>query len=206
MNLYALLIGINDYPTKPLRQCVNDVEKIEAYLLGLESHYDAVDVVSLKNANATKDNVIEQIRTHLGKATDDDVALLYYSGHGAQEETAGLFPEEQDGLIECMVCYSADILSTDQMLADQEIRYLFHQLPANPHLVTAIDACHSGDIVRAFHPEQLDSDDAIKRITGMFPARDYSDFVFAGDAAIGQDAGDGLKVFIPSGCRLSQEL
>jgi hypothetical protein len=35
-------------------------------------------------------------------AGDKDVALL--CGHGAQENLG--FPEEQDGLLECMVCYA----------------------------------------------------------------------------------------------------
>jgi len=37
MTIYALLIGINDYPTSPLGGCVGDVEKMEAYLDGLKN-------------------------------------------------------------------------------------------------------------------------------------------------------------------------
>lgn len=197
MKIYALLVGINDYPLRPLRQCVGDVGKMEEYLRTLATQDRPVEILTLTNAAATRDAVISGIRDHLSKASDEDVALLYYSGHGAQEQSAGLFPEEQDGLLECLVCYSRDSLDTGQMIADQELRYLFHKLPGNPHLVTVIDACHSGDIVRAFHPGNGMANEEMKRISGTFEARKYADFVFSQDPAVKRPRGRGFEVYIP---------
>ncbi len=196
MKIYALLVGINDYPFKPLSQCVNDVGKMNEYLESLEPEFGKPEIISLLNTEATKEKVVETIRSLFGKATKDDVALLYYSGHGAQEQTAGLFPEEHDGLLDCLVCYSSEPTSTDQFLANKEIRYVFHQLPNNPHLVTVIDSCHSGDIVRAFDSEG-DDGGMIRRISGTFPAREYHNFLFAGDETIKQKTGQGERIFIP---------
>ena len=197
MKLYALLIGINDYPEKPLRQCVADVEKMESYLNGLRSDFDEVEILSLTDSDATRDQVISSISTHLGKAGDSDVAFLYYSGHGAQEETAGLFAEEHDGLLESMVCFNGKKeLESGQLLADKELRYLLYKLPNNPHLVTIFDACHSGDIVRSLQPEAQD-DDMIKRISGSFEPRAFENFVFAKDDSVIREIEGEKKVYIP---------
>ncbi len=200
MKLYSLLIGIDTYPTRPLKQCVSDVEKVKKYLCTLEGKFDDVKdtIITLTNVEATRENVIGTIRSHFQKATDTDVVLLYYSGHGALEQTAGVFPEEQDGALECLVCHDTTSLGTDQMIADKELRYILHQLPTNPHIVTIIDACHSGDIVRAFHGDMQDeSEDAIRRITGTFPPRKYEQFIFAGDASVEKMIDGKREVFIP---------
>ncbi|MDX1477932.1 MAG: caspase family protein [Saprospiraceae bacterium] len=181
MNLYALLVGINDYPGgNALHQCVNDVGKMKTYLTGIADHFEDICIKTLTDAEATRPRVIEQFQTLFGQASNDDVALFYFSGHGAQEETAGRFPEEHDGALETLVCYAEGMLGTGQMLANKELRYLLHQLPNDPHLVTVIDACHSGDVVRAFQPEEVDSD-SIRRITGVFEAREYDQFIFHDD-------------------------
>ena len=197
MKLYALLIGINDYPENPLEQCVGDVEKMEEYLEKISSKFEELNIKALKNDEATKKEIVSQIKAHLGKAKNDDVALLYYSGHGAQEQTGGLFSDEQDGLLECMVCYGEGALGNAQMLANKELRYLFHKLPADPHLVTIFDACHSGDIVRSFHPGNGKDEGMIKRIAGTFDPRAYKDFVFAGDKSVETETDGDVKIFIP---------
>ncbi|MDQ3016275.1 MAG: caspase family protein [Bacteroidota bacterium] len=197
MNTYALLIGINDYPGKPLTQCVGDVEKIEAYLQQINSPERKVIIKKLLDKDASRENIIDHIRTFISLGKDDDVALIYYSGHGAQEESAGHFEDEQDGLLESMVCYSEAEITTAQLLADKELRYLLYSLPSNPHLVTVFDACHSGDIVRAFSDEDQNNG-MVRRIAGAFPARRYEDFVFAGDKAIEKETAEGkLRVVIP---------
>lgn len=198
MKLYALLIGITDYAHRPLNQCVGDVHKMNAYLSGLGQQFDQIHNRTLLNADATRENVVQSIGDHLGQATDRDVALLYFSGHGAREQTGGRFPEEHDGLLDCLVCYDPADISTAQFLANKELRYCFHRLPHNPHLVTIVDACHSGDIVRMFEdPDTGPSQDMGKRIAGTFPARDYSAFLFAGDPVVERQTPGGTEVFIP---------
>lgn len=197
MNLYALLIGINDYPTRPLQQCVKDTGKIETYLNSIKSQFGNTYIKKILNKDATRKNIIDSINTFFTSATDEDVALIYYSGHGAQEESAGYFPDEQDGLLECMVCYSTGAITSAQFLADKELRYLLYKLNTNPHLITIFDACHSGDIVRAFHQEE-DFESRPKRVAGAFEARPYASFVFAGDSEVEKIQPDGSrKIFIP---------
>lgn len=199
MELKALLIGINAYPTNPLTQCIADVTKMSHYLEGLKGPFTGVSIKTLKDSKATRANILKEIKTHLGSAGDTDVALLYYSGHGAQEECPGLFPDVHDGLLECLVCYDPhDALDSGQLLTSKEIRYALSQLPHNPHLVTIIDACHSGDIVRAFHADDTKGNKRIKRIAGTFPARPFKDFLFAADKTLVTNDQGPKQLFIPA--------
>ena len=199
MNLKALLIGINAYPSNPLRQCVSDMVKMSNYLDSLNGQFSEVSIKTMQDNEATKDNIILAVQNHLSQAGDDDVALLYYSGHGAQEQCPGLFADVHDGLLECIVCYDEkDSLSSQQLLASKEIRYLLSGLPYNPHLVTIFDACHSGDIVRSLHAAETDTTKQIKRISGAFPARPYSEFIFAEDETVVTFVDDKKQVFIPA--------
>jgi len=84
--LYALLVGINDYPhVRPLKGCVNDALSVKAYL-DRQTHWEK-DIQILLGKEQTDENtptkarLVEAIRSHLGKAKDGDVALLFFAGH-----------------------------------------------------------------------------------------------------------------------------
>ena len=180
MQIYALLVGINAYPDFPLSQCVDDAEKMENYLRGAADEADTeLHIKKLTDTGATKENVASAIHVFLGQPKDDDVALFYFSGHGAYEDAMGRFPDEPDGLLECLVCFHNYDEESGYLLADKELRHLLGQLPAHPHLVTVFDCCHSGDMVRA--APDGESRERIKRLAGHFPARPYEAFLFAGE-------------------------
>lgn len=151
--LYAALVGIDDYerPVPPLRGCANDIDAI-AILLEAFSKTAGFDYAPkvLKNADATRANVINSFRTHLSQAGDDDVALFYYSGHGSQERAPPEFWHlEPDHLNETLVCYdSRQDGSWD--LADKELAVLISGVASRkPHIVCVLDCCHSGSGTRA---------------------------------------------------------
>ena len=88
--LYALLVGINDYPepTRKLGGCLNDLGNAHDYL---KTAFPEAAIVVLKDSEATRANVIGQFRTHLGQAGSDDVAMFQYCGHGAPTSAAPEF-------------------------------------------------------------------------------------------------------------------
>jgi len=61
--LYALLIGINNYPggVPGLQGCINDVENAKDYLETHFSHYD-LRIETLMNSRAVRSNIIELFR------------------------------------------------------------------------------------------------------------------------------------------------
>ncbi|MCK8520046.1 caspase family protein [Aquimarina sp. D1M17] len=194
MKLFAVLIGINAYELSPLQQCVNDVTKFENYLLSLGNHFDKIELTKLIDENATKENIITTIQNTFQQATNNDVTLLYYSGHGAVEHAKNRFSDAHSNTIECMVCY--DKKSSDFLLADKELRYIFSKLKHDPHLITVFDCCHSGDIVRNISTETNNHARA-KRITEVFPARDYEKFIFSKEIEEEKIVSSKLAAIIP---------
>ena len=184
--LFAVLVGVNAYPENPLSQCVNDVSKMETYLNQLGDSFDEINITSLVDHEAIKPNVINALNENLSLAGDNDTALFYYSGHGAQEKTDGRFPSEHDGLLECLVCMYKDSDKDDFLLADKELRYIFSQFPNNPHLVSVFDCCHSGDMMRNMLEEEQESGTK-RRLVKQFPPRPFERFDFIKDEQLSDD-------------------
>ncbi len=148
--LYALLIGINDYPEDvgKLYGCCNDVNHMQDYL---QDHFKSTLLIeSLKNNDATRNNIIKLSREHLGKAGENDAVLFYYSGHGSREMSAPGFKEfYPDSLDETLVCYDSR-LQNGFDLADKELAALLAEIAQkNPHIAVILDCCHSGSGTRA---------------------------------------------------------
>ncbi len=151
--VYALLVGINDYTPEvgKLAGCLNDVDHFHDYLTGSFDKSDlAIEV--LKDADATRSNIINQFRNHLGKAKADDVAIFQYCGHGARWTAAGEFKQfYPDGIDEGLVCYDSRRKDGTYPfdLADKELAVLLAGVAANkPHLAVLLDCCHSGSGTR----------------------------------------------------------
>jgi hypothetical protein len=149
--VYALLVGINDYDhaVGKLRGCLNDVDQYSDWLREhVAPQRLCLDV--LKDGDATRRQLIETIRSHLGRAGAGDVALFQYSGHGARWKSAAafrrLYPGGRD---EGLVCF--DSRSPGGFgLADKELAVLLHELAAKgPHLAVLLDCCHAGSGTRA---------------------------------------------------------
>lgn len=148
--VHALLVGINAYqaPVRPLRGCLNDLDHFHDWLKGhVGGKRLAVEV--LKDADATRANVIRQFRQHLGRAQPGDVVLFHYCGHGAQVNSAPEFLEfDPSGLDECLVLH--DSAPNGYPLADKELAVLIAELAQRDvHVTVIFDACHSGSSTRS---------------------------------------------------------
>lgn len=143
--LFAVLVGIDDYPAPVPRLlgCVNDVTAFADVLRGRVG--DALDLEVLTDAQATREAVTSLIRSQLGRAGADDVALLYYSGHGSQQRAPEEFwAGEPDRRNETIVLHDSRQPGKWD-LADKELAVLLG-VPAGrgAHVVTVLDCCHSG--------------------------------------------------------------
>ncbi len=109
-NIYALLVGIDEYLSVPsLQGCVNDITAIKEYLEGrVDTDGYQLHVHTLLNKDATRQAVIDGFRQHLCQAGSEDVAFFYYAGHGSQAEAPEEFwTIEPDRLNETLVCYDS---------------------------------------------------------------------------------------------------
>ncbi len=188
-NLYALLVGIDDYAGHPLSGCVNDINAVEEYLNDkLDKKKYQSKIEKLLNKDATRQTIIDKFESHLCQARQNDVVLFYYCGHGSREEAAEEFYEwEPDKMFETIVCYDSRQTLGDgtevRDLADKEMRYLISKVAKNqPHILVVYDCCHSGSGTRG-EPEEGSRSFPID----VRPSRKYEDFLFAKDKEIKQN-------------------
>ncbi len=165
--LFALLIGINDYlhnNVPDLRGCVKDIDNIDEFLdlpFMAAKFPSGIHKKRLTDSDATKVNIIKGFKEFLHQATPGDTALIYFSGHGVRERTnIDVFKaDEFDGNISSLVCHDSNPQQHQipelACLADKELRYLIHELAMDEqrkrkvNVVMIADCCHSGENTRA---------------------------------------------------------
>ena len=163
MSTYALLVGVNDYLNpriNPLQGCENDIDLV-ADTLKQRFGVPSDNIIKLKSgtkgSEASRQNIIDCFHEHLiDKAQQGDVAIFYFSGHGAQAKTHPDYLDiEQDGFDETLVCYDsrqADIPD----LRDKDLRFLIAELARRCcHISVFLDCCHSGGGTRVIGHEKV---------------------------------------------------
>jgi N-acetyl-anhydromuramyl-L-alanine amidase AmpD len=207
--LFGLLIGINNYDrVRKLRGCVHDVEVVNKYLTSQVNIKN--NIVKLLDENASRKAIVGAFEQVLSKAGKNDTVLIYYSGHGTQEEADALWGET-DGKLECMVCYDGGTTKASEfLLTDKELRYLVSELykKTGAHIVTIFDCCHSGDNTRnaALIDAAFSGKEVIKRLvadgsrpSNAFPKRSWNEFVFGSAISENNIKGKEAGEFLPEG-------
>jgi Caspase domain len=177
-NIYALLVGINEYisPISALKGCVNDIESIKLYLEGrVATDKTQLHILKLVNQEATYQAIVNGFRQHLCQADNDDVALFYYAGHGSQEKVPEAFRHlEPDSLEETIVCYDSR-LQGGKDLADKELAALIGEVAQkNPHITVIMDCCHSGSGTR-----EIEAETAVRQAPLDIRTRDIDSYIFS---------------------------
>ncbi|MEG4344146.1 caspase family protein [Microcoleus sp. A003_D6] len=80
----ALLVGVDKYPDSPLRGCVTDVE-LQRELLRYRFGFAPSDILTLTDAQATRENIETAFVTHLTQqAKPGDAVVFHFSGCGSR--------------------------------------------------------------------------------------------------------------------------
>jgi hypothetical protein len=189
----ALLVGINAYPQDglfpPLQGCVNDVD-LQYHLLVHRFGFQAQDILTLTDTQATRQNLLAAFEEHLIKqARPGDVVVFHFSGHGSQVlDPDGDFP---DGL-------NSTLVPVDSRLPEgfprrggpvQDITghtlFLLGSALSTENVTFVLDSCHSGGgtrgnlVVRArpgdrnltMSPQELAYQDQWRSQLGLSPER-----------------------------------
>jgi hypothetical protein len=132
----AVCIGINNYPgtSNDLQGCVNDANDWCALLAeyGFETSL-------MLDSQATRQNIRTALNNLVSSASEGDVIVLTYSGHGTQVfEMSG---DEGDSYDEAIYVYDGTIL-------DDELRVLIDRLDPRATLIVISDSCFSGSVTR----------------------------------------------------------
>ena len=150
----AICVGINkfaNYPQFALNGCVNDAKDMASLcktLLG----FKASEVTMLTDAQATKTNIMAQLKTAVAAAKSGKLNYLLFSlsSHGTQMADTG--GDEPDGMDEAFVPYDiaqkGSMWDPARIISDDEFHDLFQQLPESVLLEVYLDTCHSGSGLR----------------------------------------------------------
>lgn len=136
----ALLVAINNYPSQPLKGCINDSRQVEAALTQ-RFGFAGNDIQILRERDATRANIEKGLEWLVSGAQDGDVLFFHYSGHGTQVADDGR--DEWECRDECLVPYDHD---WNNPLRDDILRRYFDRVPLNANLTAIMDCCHSGTI------------------------------------------------------------
>lgn len=89
-SLYVLSVGISDYqiPSQNLAFAASDAEKISAVFSSQQDTdiYEKVVIKTLINEEATRSNIKDGISSFLSNARTDDMAVLFFAGHGITDD------------------------------------------------------------------------------------------------------------------------
>ncbi len=148
---FALLIGINAYQhVTPLRYAVNDVTALRDLLVE-HFGFPAENVVTLTDAEATKDGITRALGRLADKRQvgEDDRVLVYFSGHGqtvhneSGQECGFLIPADAD--VDLHDLDNPGPFFTTCLEMDFIVKML-NQCPAR-HVLLIADACYSGEFL-----------------------------------------------------------
>lgn len=139
VKIWAVVVGAAQYTHMPvLRYTDDDAYQLYSFLRSPEGGaLPNSQIQLLIDENATHQRIVNAMRTVFLKADENDMILLYFSGHGLQ---GAFLPVDYDGFA--------------NRLEHEEIRAMLRQSKAKHKLVLA-DACHAGSLLAARAPAHL---------------------------------------------------
>ena len=128
--IYAVVVGVSKYTSMPaLNYTDDDAEQVHKFLQSPEGGaLPASQLRLVMDEDATRDNIIAVMRDVYKDADEDDVIMLYFSGHGLK----GAF-------------LPIDYKNKQNKLEHSAVQEVFDESPAKFKVVIA-DACHSGSM------------------------------------------------------------
>jgi uncharacterized caspase-like protein len=142
----ALLIGINTYPSAPLRGCLNDISNMAQYLTS-RLGWKPEDIRMIADNRADTAAIMERLNWFVADVKPEDFLFFHFSGHGVQIATRDR-SQEIDGLLEAFCPYDFD-WSPQRMITDKQLFSIFQKIPVGTVFNWVNDSCHSGDLTRA---------------------------------------------------------
>jgi hypothetical protein len=154
----ALLIGVGDYghPSLNLEGPVHDVAALRDVLVRRWG-FDAADVHTLVDAQATRQGILAALRALPGRTAPGDEVLIYFSGHGTSALDGGMevpLPHGSGAFVPHGVDLSSpEALARGFIVGRTDLQPLLRALDQTGRRVWVIsDSCYSGQQVRSLAP------------------------------------------------------
>ncbi|KAH7337586.1 caspase domain-containing protein [Rhizoctonia solani] len=157
--LYALVIGINDYPNiTPLRGAVNDADEMFNFLIS-DLKVPPDHIINLRNESASRANIIKGFRDLRNdpRIKKGDPILVYFAGHGGSHQPSKQL-QRAYGPSKIQVIFPHDYRvqppgATEPIncIPDKTFSILLNNLSAakGDNLTVIFDCCHSASATRS---------------------------------------------------------
>lgn len=136
--IWAVIVGVSKYQDNKmnLNYADNDAKMMYDFFKSPKGgRLDDEHVVLLSNEQATRANILKEMKNKFSKAFDDDMVILYIAGHGMPEAT---------GNEVYFLCHDAQKNNLEgTAIAQSDIQKMFNSTRAKKKIWLA-DACHSG--------------------------------------------------------------
>jgi hypothetical protein len=131
VKIYAVIVGIASYNHMPtLKYTDDDAYQVYAFLKSPEGGAIPDERISLLiDESASRQRILAEMESTFAKADENDVIMLYYSGHGLP---GSFLPIDFDGY--------------NNVLQHAEIKEILDKSQAK-HKIVLADACHSGSLL-----------------------------------------------------------
>ncbi|BEG99000.1 caspase family protein [Bacteroides sedimenti] len=123
----ALIVGINDYPSSPLRGCINDASSLSNILEKNgdgSPNFDIRIEINVRTKSLLKGMIVDLF------SGDADTALFYFSGHGYVNEIGGYI-------------VTPDHSAYDEGVSMDELLTIANKSKIKNKIII-LDCCHSG--------------------------------------------------------------
>lgn len=139
---YALVVGINYKGTNfSLNGCINDANNIKNLLNEWGFETTLMTDNTGGNLYPTKNNILSQLQSHISKLENDDIFVIYYSGHGTRVNDSN--GDEISGLDSCIVPINVNSVG---YITDDTIRSELVKAVSGSNIFAAFDSCNSGSV------------------------------------------------------------
>jgi len=136
-DLYYLGIGVAQHPQLSLKYPAKDVKGLETVLKQQQGKaYKRVISKTLTDEQATRDNIIQNVKTFFKPAKQNDIVILFISGHGLNSDNSK--PEYY------FLSNDADPKKIEDTGVSWKDFHVINELKTNVLLLA--DTCHAGNI------------------------------------------------------------
>jgi len=122
-----------------LKGCINDANAMKEI-----GEYQDFLITQLLNEQATRSNVISELKHAATTLSAGDILFISYSGHGGQIPDSN--HDEDDFLDETWCLYDAQLI-------DDELKALLTGFKVGVRILVVSDSCHSGTITKLVKPD-----------------------------------------------------
>ena len=166
---FAVLISVNRYESAfvpRLLGCRNDMDALSRVLVSRHGFLPE-SILRLHGKAATRQGVLEGLKALRERAAAGKVVVFGYSGHGSYFTGAeeSVEPDLQD---ETICPY--DRMKKGDIRDDHLFDFFSSMLSTGAHVVSIVDACHSGSVFRGTPADrEADDEDSATRLTEESP-------------------------------------